>query len=347
MKIVMIGEAASHQDELAVALDRPAEFIALPPAASDDPSFDPQIEGADVLVTMRLKRPDGKAPRVHLLHVPGAGLDRIDFKSLQPGTVVCNAFEHEIPLAEYALLAMLQHEFQPNAMRAAFNSEHWSDVYRGRIPHGELYGKTVGIVGFGRIGQTIAIRARAFGTHIIAIDNRYHPGKECYPADQLMPPEQLAELLPQADYLILACPLNDQTRGLIGTEAFSRMKSSAVLINLARGPVIDEEALYQALSTRQIDSAYLDVWYQYPIGASDVVLPSQHKFEELPNAICTPHSAAWTQGLFKRRYAAIAHNINRLYNGTPLQNVVHGDASAVQARVASPASSHTTQEMAQ
>jgi len=241
----------------------------------------------------------------------------------------------------------LQHEFKPNAMRAAFNSENWSEVYRGRVPHGELYGKTVGIVGFGRIGQHIAIRARAFGTHVIAIDNRYHPGKEAYPADQLMPPVQLAELLPQADYLILTCPLNDQTRGLIGTESFSRMKSSAVLINLARGPVIEEEALYQALSTHQIDSAYLDVWYQYPINTNDVVLPSQHKFEELPNAICTPHSAAWTQGLFTRRYAAIAHNINRLYQGAPLQNVVHGNASALQARLGIATSYAATQETAQ
>lgn len=347
MKIVMIGEAASHQDELAAELDRPAEFIALPPTASDDPSFDPQIEGADILVTMRLQRPAGKAPRVNLLHIPGAGLDRIDFKSLHPDTVVCNAFEHEIPLAEYALLSMLQHEIQPNALRAAFDSEHWSQAYRSRIPHGELHSKTVGIVGFGRIGQMIATRARAFGMHVIATDNRYYPGKESLPADQLMPPAQLAELLPVVDYLILACPLNNQTRGLIGTEAFSRMKPTSVLINIARGPVVDENALYQALSTHQIDSAYLDVWYQYPIDASDVVPPSRYRFEALPNAICSPHAAAWTWGLFKRRYAAIAHNINRLYQGVPLQNVVHGDASALQARVSAHTPANAAQEITQ
>lgn len=345
MKVVMIGEAASHQDELAAELDHAAEFIALPPAASDDPGFDTQIEGADILVTMRLQRPAGKAPRVNLLHVPGAGLDRIDFKSLHPDTVVCNAFEHEIPLAEYALLSMLQHEIQPNALRAAFDSEHWSQAYRSRIPHGELHSKTVGIVGFGRIGQMIATRARAFGMHVIAIDNRYYPGKESQPADQLLPPAQLSELLPLADYLILACPLNNQTRGLIGTDAFNHMKSTAVLINLARGPVVDEDALYQALSTRQIDSAYLDVWYQYPVGASDVVPPSRYRFEELPNAICSPHAAAWTEGLFKRRYAAIAHNINRLYQGAPLQNVVHGDAAALLARITS-ASANPVRETA-
>lgn len=346
MKIVMIGEAASHQAELAAELDYPAEFIALPPSAADDPGFDAQIENADVLVTMRLKRPAGKAPRIDLLHVPGAGLDRIDFKALHPDTVVCNAFEHEIPLAEYALLSMLQHEIQPNALRAAFDSERWSNAYRSRIPHGELHEKTVGIVGFGRIGQMIATRARAFGMKVIAIDNRYYPGKDSHPADQLLPPAQLDALLPQSDYLILACPLNEQTKGLIGTDAFSRMKSSAVLINIARGPVVDEDALYQALSTRQIDSAYLDVWYQYPIGAADVVPPSRYRFEELPNAICSPHAAAWTEGLFKRRYAAIAHNINRLHQGTPLQNVVHGEAASLLARI-TLASANPVQETAQ
>ncbi len=345
MKIVMIGEAASHQEELAAELDEPAEFIALPPTASDDPSFDPQIEGADILVTMRFQRPAGKAPKVHLLHIPGAGLDRIDFKSLHPNTVVCNAFEHEIPLAEYALLSMLQHAIQPNALRAAFDSERWSDSYRARIPHGELHGKTVGIIGFGRMGQTVAIRARAFGMNVIATDNRHHPGKTAHPADQLMPPSQLSELLPLVDYLVLACPLNSSTRGLIDKEAFLRMKSTAVLINIARGPVVDEDALYQALSTHQIDSAYLDVWYQYPIDATDVVPPSRYRFEELPNAICSPHAAAWTWGLFKRRYAAIAHNINRLYQGAPLQNVVHGDASALQARVSTHTPANAAQEI--
>lgn len=334
MKVVMIGEAASHQKEMSVALEQAVEFVVLPVAAADDPAFDRQIEGADVLVAMRFQRPPGAAPRIDLLHVPGAGLDRIAFDALHPDTVVCNAFEHEIPIAEFVSLAMLQHEIGLGALQSAFDSERWSAAYRARAPHGELHGKTQGIIGFGRIGQCIAARARAFGMNVVALDKHAYPGKPALPADRLLALSQIDELLAIADYLVIACPLNDATLGLIDAPAFARMKPDAVLINVSRAPIVDEDALYAALSTQRISAAYLDVWYRYPIGADDDVPPSRHRFEALPNAICTPHSAAWTQGLFARRYASIAKNINRLRNGELLHNVVHGDAGALRERLA-------------
>lgn len=331
MKIVMIGEAASHHAELSVALDRPAQIVHLPVAAADNPAWDEQIEGADVLVAMRFQRPPGRAPRVDLLHVPGAGLDRIAFDALQPGTVVCNAFEHEIPIAEFVTLAMLQHEIRLGALQTAFG-EGWSAAYRARVPHGELHGKTQAIVGFGRIGQCIASRARAFGMNVIALDKHSAPGAPALPADRRMPLSQFDELVAAADYLVLACPLNGSTRGMIGVDALARMKPDAVLINVSRAQIVDEDALYDALANGRIGGAVLDVWYGYPIGADDDVAPSRHRFDKLPNAVCTPHSAAWTDRLFARRYAAIAHNINRLAGGIPLHNVVHGDAAVLAAR---------------
>lgn len=334
MKIVMIGEAATHSEEIAVVLDEPAEFLKLPVAAADDASYDAQIEGADVLVAMRLQRPAGAAPEVDLLHVPGAGLDRIAFDALHERTVVCNAFEHEIPIAEYVALSMLTHEIRLGELQASFDTERWSDSYRARVPHGELYGKTLGVIGFGRIGQCIASRARAFGMRVIAIDNRAQPGKPALPADRLLAPAQIDELYPLCDYIAIACPLNDATRGLIDARALGLMKRDAVLINVSRAPIVDEDALYEALVTRHLGAAYLDVWYRYPIAADDVVPPSRHRFEALPNAICTPHSAAWTRGLFERRYAFIGENINRLRRGEALQNVVHGDAGALRERLA-------------
>ncbi|KKB62982.1 hypothetical protein WM40_14620 [Robbsia andropogonis] len=330
MKIVMTGEAASHQQEIAAALDTPAEFIALPTAAAHDARYDSQIGGADVLVAMRFQRAPGAAPDVPLLHVPGAGLDRIVFDALRAGTVVCNAFEHEIPIAEYTLLAMLQHEIQLDAIRAAFDNARWSDSYRARVPHGELYRKTLGIIGFGRIGQAIATRARAFGMKVVALSSRTGSGATALPADRLMPRDDVTALYQMSDYLVIACPLDDATRGMIDRNAFAQMKQGAVLINVSRAMIVDEDALYEALVSHHLGAAFLDVWYQYPVGTDDIVPPSRHRFDTLPNAICTPHSAAWTEGLFVRRYGFIGENINRLARGEPLLNVVHGDAAALQ-----------------
>jgi phosphoglycerate dehydrogenase-like enzyme len=110
------------------------------------------------------------------------------------------------------------------------------------------------------------------------------------------------------------------------------MKPDAVLINVSRAPIVDEDALYEALLSKHLGAAYLDVWYQYPLGTDDVVAPSRHRFDALPNAICTPHVSAWTKGLFVRRYGFIGENINRLGRGEDVLNVVHGDASALRQR---------------
>jgi phosphoglycerate dehydrogenase-like enzyme len=330
MKVVMIGEAASHRQQIAAVLDQPVEFIGLPAAAADDVFYDEQIAGADVLVAMRLQRAPGAAPKVPLLHVPGAGLDRIAFNALDPDTVVCNAFEHEIPIAEYTLLAMLQHEIRLDTIRASFDDARWSDSYRGRIPHGELFGKTLGIIGFGRIGQCIAIRAKAFGMQVVALSSQTEIGD--LPVDQFLPRSEKTRLYQMADYLTIACPLDETTRGLIDRQALAHMKRGAVLINVSRAAIVDEDALFEALVEKHLGAAYLDVWYQYPLGSDDVVPPSRHRFDTLPNAICTPHSAAWTEGLFTRRYGFIGENINRLRRGELLLNVVHGDPLALQAR---------------
>ena len=326
MKIVMIGEAATHRDEIAAELGFEAEYVALPREAHESPEWDAQIDGADVLVAMRFKRPhQAEVPNFRLLHVPGAGLDGIDFSVLPAGAVACNVFEHEIPMAEYALACLLEHEVGLPQARANFDSERFSAAYLGRQPRGELHGKTLLIVGFGRIGQAVAVRAQAFGMKVIAISSRARDGKLEGPCNEAYSAAQINEMLPRADYVVLSCPLNEDTRGSFGAEQFQAMGEDAVLINIARAAVVDEQALYRALVDKQIAKAFLDVWYSYPAGSSDSVAPAKHPFEELPNAFCTAHISGWTHGLFERRYAFIAANIQRLKNGETLHNVVHGE----------------------
>lgn len=327
MKVFLVGEAANHREKLAAALSISCELVELPREAAFSPQFDSAIGADDVVVSLRFSRHGIPAPRFRLLHVPGAGLDGIDIGSVPADCTICNVFEHEIPIAEFVLAAVLNWEIRPDVLRRSFDATGWSDTYRSRVPHGEVFGKTLGIVGFGRIGRTIAQRARAFGMRIVAVD-QFAAANEL--ADAVLPPSRLGEALVQADYLVIACPLTDETRGSIGPAQFAAMKPTAVLINVSRAPIVEEEALYDALSHRTIGGAVLDVWYEYPKGGDDRVAPSRFPFESLPNAVCTPHSSAWTESLPHRRYALIAQNIARLAAGQPLLNVVRAPQTDLQ-----------------
>jgi phosphoglycerate dehydrogenase-like enzyme len=326
MKIVLIGEAADHRDELAAGLDgisgqdRVPEIIALPREAAFSDGHDERIKPDDVVVSLKFTR-SGSAPPFRLLQVPGAGLDGIDFTCLDPGTLVCNVYEHEIPIAEYVLGCLLEWEIGIARMRAAFSAENWAQAYRGRAPHGEVHGRTLGLLGYGRIGKAIASRADAFGMHVMAVDAVAAADEH---VERLLSPDKLDEMLRAADYVVICCPLTPQTEGIIGARELRLMKASAMLVNVSRAPIADETALYEALRTRGIAGAFLDVWYRYPAGTDDNVPPANTPLLDLPNVFGTPHSSAWTVDLPRRRYAFIARNISRLMQADPLQNVVRG-----------------------
>jgi phosphoglycerate dehydrogenase-like enzyme len=316
VKVVLIGDAARQRPVLAPLLPG-IEVAELPREAAISAQFDSAIASDDVVVSLRFRRTDG-APPFALLHVPGAGLDGIELDALQQGCRVCNVFEHETPIAEYVLLQMLSWEIRPESMR--FTAQSWGEAHRNRRPHGELAGKSLGIVGFGRIGRAIAERARAFGMRIVALNRSLGDGAHL--VDEAVAPDRLADLLGACDYVALACPLTEQTRGLIDAAALAAMRPSGVLINVSRAEIVDEQALYDALSENRIGGAVLDVWYRYPAGADDNPAPSSLPFLDLPNVVATAHSSAWTTALPGRRYRLIAENIRRLSAGEPLLNQV-------------------------
>jgi phosphoglycerate dehydrogenase-like enzyme len=121
---------------------------------------------------------------------------------------------------------------------------------------------------------------------------------------------------------VLCTALGPETEGLIDTGRLALMKPSAFLVNIARGAIVDEDALYQALRERRIGGAALDVWWQYPDAAEPQRRPSRHPYHELPNVIMTPHCSGWTEGMVARRWAEVAGNINCFVRGEPLHNVV-------------------------
>jgi phosphoglycerate dehydrogenase-like enzyme len=134
--------------------------------------------------------------------------------------------------------------------------------------------------------------------------------------------DRLNVVLADSDFVVLSCALTPETRGLIGAGAFAAMKPNAVVINVARGPVIDEAALWQALSTRKIGGAVIDTWWRYPETPQDDTDSWPHRFDQLENTILTPHIAGWTEGTIARRTRFMARNLDRLARDGKLENII-------------------------
>ena len=184
-------------------------------------------------------------------------------------------------------------------------------------------------MGYGHIGEAIATRAAAFGMKIVA--TRRSQCATPAPLDWLGTEEQLPQLLQQSDFIVLACDLNDATRNLINTETLEQMKNNAVVINVARGEVIDEDALYKSLKDKRIGGAVLDVWYNYNHPKKPEVWPCNQPFQELDNVILSAHECCWTEAQGRRRWQTVVDNVQQVANGELPHNIVfHGEAVASQ-----------------
>jgi phosphoglycerate dehydrogenase-like enzyme len=279
-----------------------------------------KILDADAMVSMNWPTDMPSAPRLRLLQLPGAGTDDIAFESVPAKAAVCNVYEHEIGIAEYILSAMLQWVIGIPRMDAALRRGQWYGSHLSGPRHDELYGKTVGIIGYGRIGREVARRARAFGMKVLACSRTPRSSDEFVERVDAM--DRLPAVLPASDFVVLALPLEPSTAGVIGTQQLARMKPSAVIINVARGALIDERALFEACREKRIGGAVIDTWFKYPAEGHEVAEPSNLPFRELENVIMTPHASGWTEGLRPRRCKIIAGNLDRLARGEPLINVV-------------------------
>jgi phosphoglycerate dehydrogenase-like enzyme len=279
-----------------------------------------KILDADAMVSMNWPTDMPPAPRLRLLQLPGAGTDDIAFESVPAQAVVCNVYEHEIGIAEYILSAMLQWVIGIPRMDAALRRGQWYGSHFSGPRHDELYRKTVGIIGYGRIGREVARRAHAFGMNVLACSRTPRSAEEF--VERVDGMDRLPALLRQADFVVLALPLDRSTTGVIGTQQLAKMKAGAVIINVARGALIDERALFEACRDKRIGGAVIDTWFKYPAPWDAVGEPSNLPFRELENVIMTPHASAWTEGLRPRRSKVIAGNLDRLVRGEPLVNVV-------------------------
>ena len=276
---------------------------------------------AEVVVGTHFLDPAIEVPRLRLLQLAMAGTDAVDLSLLPPAAAVCNCFGHEEGISEFVLLAMLLHAHPviDGDRRLRAHDWLWSAATAGPF-HDELAGRTLGVLGYGRIGRAVARRARAFGLETV-VANR-GPVALDGTVGRYVPLDDLGTLYELSDFIVCALPLTESTRSLVDAAAFARMRPTAYLINVGRGPVIDEEALYRALKERRIAGACIDTWYAYPTDSEPAPRPSRFPFHELDNVLMTPHMSGWTFGTRRRRQQAMAENVNRLRAGRPLRNVV-------------------------
>jgi phosphoglycerate dehydrogenase-like enzyme len=242
-------------------------------------------------------------------HAFVAGLDHPVFRSLaERGVVVTNsAGFNAVPIAQYVLAMMLRHAKNIPAWEAAQRERAWR-----RVESDELTGRTVALIGTGSIGREVARLSHAFGMRVLGMRRRPEP---IAAVDQLFPPEALHALLSEADYVVVAVPLTPATAGLIDAAAFAAMKPSAYLINVARGPIVVEAALIDALAEGRIAGAALDVFDEEP-------LPPESPLWSMENVIVTPHNSAASPRSLDRGARMFIDNLRRYAAGEPLLNVV-------------------------
>jgi phosphoglycerate dehydrogenase-like enzyme len=214
------------------------------------------------------------------------------------------------PLADWVVGVMLYFAFDfPRVLRQQ-EKKLWKPFVST-----SLEGRTLGIVGYGGIGSAIAERARPFRLKIVASRRRPELFENDSRIDRSYGPSELRDLMAASDYVAVVTPLTAETRGLIGKAEIASMKTSAVLINIGRGPVVDETALLRALQTGAIRGAALDVFHTEP-------LPPDHPFWGMRQVFLSPHTADRVEGFLSPAFDSFRENLERFMSGNPLLNVV-------------------------
>ena len=283
-----------------------------------------EFESADVIVGGPVdRRIVGAASRLKLFHVFRGGIDGLGVELLPNHVAVANTFHHEAGVAEFAVLSCLLLPRRIYEYDRRLRRGDWSgSVMWGEPPeYATLQGTRVLLVGAGHIGTEIAARLRAFGPRIVAVSR--DPKRAIPHVDEVVGYDSLHLELGRADFVILSVRLADNTAGLIGAPELEKMKDSAYLINVSRGAVVDQHALYDALAAGGIAGAAVDVWYTYPTTREETCLPSEAKLYELDNLIMSPNRSSWTETMLDGRVQDVAENVERLAADRPLTNVVH------------------------
>ncbi len=305
-------------DELTGPAQEAAPSVTLLPYPEDGPAEDKWQEAEGVLRWVAGKRfasLTADLPQVRWLHTASAGVDHVLTPAVKakPGlTVTDSGPAFEIAISEFVLAWMLLAARRLPELMAHQKAHRWESVVQQ-----ELYGQTVGIIGLGPIGLGVAARAKAFGMRTLGLRRSAQPAANV--DETLTGPDGLQRLLTESDYVVIAAALTGETKALLGLVQIAQMKPSAWLINIARGGLVNEPALIDALREKKIAGACLDVFAQEP-------LPAGSPLWDLPNVHIAPHnSPGWTAGLHARQKALFLENLRRFALGEPLESAVDID----------------------
>lgn len=280
-------------------------------AGFDDVTLDRHLADAEAVLTFRLPLDAlQRARRLRWIQLTSAGVEQLlPARAELDKVVVTNTRGiHADAMADYTLgvMVMLRWNF-PRMLR-----DQARRVWDQRLAT-PLAGATLGVVGLGTIGGEIARRARAFGMHVVGVKRT--PGAAGVPEVETVTVDRLREVLPRCDFVVLVVPMTPATHHLLGAAELAAMKPGACLVNIARGSVVDEDALVAVLRDGRIAGAALDVFEQEP-------LPADHPFWGLPNVIVTPHVAGEPADYARRVADVFLDNLERWRRGEPLRNVV-------------------------
>jgi len=252
-----------------------------------------------------------RAERLRWIHSTAAGVDQLLHPEVLARDIIVTTSTgiHAGPITEHVLAVMLAFARRlPVAIRNQM-ARRWD---RASVIGEELRGKTVGILGLGSIGRELAARCRIFGMRVIG--TKRTPGT-LPEVDQVLPPDGLDEVLAGSDFVVIILPLTEQTRGLIGARELALMKPGAYLINVARGAIVQEDALIAALRAGRLRGAALDVFEREP-------LPQDSPLYEMEQVILTPHISGAAPDYYDRAVPLFCENLRRFLEGAPLLNLV-------------------------
>ena len=271
------------------------------------------------------------SPNLNSLIIPWAGIPLATSKRIAayPHVSVHNLHFNDLPVAETTFMLLITAAKQTIPFDKSLRNNDWTP----RFGHGNntvlLSGKTVLILGYGAIGKQMAKMCHAFGMNVIAT-RRKIDGMEMDGDTAVYPSSDLHQLLPQANALIISLPLTDETNNLIGAEEIGLLPEKAILVNVGRGIIVDEEALYNALKEGKLHSAGLDVWYNYPKPNDEEATvntpPANFPFNELDNVVFSPHRATFTGDSEMLRMKDLARLLNTAVSGKPMPNKMDLDA---------------------